>query len=165
MEKIELIEEFLREYGVNWVDRTIIETKETFLLKTEERRQAEETDFYIVKYTTLVVKLKDYDEEFKLNVGVDTTYFHIYDLENKLLKQYFEKEDLTDEWIKFCCKRKGLIYQLAVQKDILSAKEVVNYQAEDEIRIYINDVYKKRNKTFAKYDKLLEDIYKLINEQ
>ena len=51
MEKIELIEEFLREYGVNWVDRTIIETKETFLLKTEERRQAEETDFYIVKYT------------------------------------------------------------------------------------------------------------------
>lgn len=149
MEKIELIKEFLNKNSINWDGCIYDKTKEVVRLATEK-------DFNIRSRKTLMVNLNDNKQLIAISADIYLTQFVMYGIDYDYVDCYlmdedyqdlFEK-DLSKNWIRFCAKRKGLIYQLAVEK-VLKKKEMrIKSCSNKQIEI-LNDkinTIKKRTK-------------------
>ena len=127
MNKIELIDLFLKKYGITWNNKQVYDENVTGL------RKAKEEDFDKYKISVIPVSIPQLSmyEDIDLVLSVDLVSFISYGISfdtpscfavSDEFREILDENNLSKEWQSFCLKHKGLVYKKAVDNFVENSK-------------------------------------------
>ena len=160
MEKIELVKEFLKENTLVWDGMIYDKSKEVI-------REATEKDLNSLNFKTLMVKIQGLSGEqlIAIRVDINLTKFIIYGIDSDYIECYYIDErtqdllenNLSKDWIKFCSKNNGLVYQKALEKSLKEKINKINKSTSKQIE-KLNNKIEDLNKSRQEKIESLEDV-------
>ncbi len=149
---IESIKLFFNKLGIEW----------NGLIKTNNHkafREANVQDFDKIKMCTFVVKTKE-KGEFFIIAEIDEMNFNIYDIS---LKNQFDEivKDMSNEWIEFRLKTKGLIFATRLKKKCAEKRENIKAEHEKKKKQLLDKIEHLKKRLEYKEKETEEDLAKI----
>ena len=149
------IKEFLKQYNLDW-------TGDISTYYSTGFRKATEKDFNELDITTLLIKINENDFV-EVSIEIDLANFYIVSTqkrENAGIVKHIELEkikpnqDLSQEWINYQLKNRGMVYSAALKKYCENKKKK------------INDFYKEKEELLKiRAERLNKDIERIIKRK
>ena len=174
MDKIELIEKFLEEKGLIWVDRKVVAGMHSYY----ELIDATEFDFNRNAITQIPVKLKNNATNLVIDIAISVdilsfiTYGIAFDMPSCFAvsdeyRDILEENNLSEEWRSFCIKNKGMVYKIALDRYVEEQKRIASQNCHEATIKHINAIKKEtetKNAIFKMLNTLQEDVNKQYEE-
>ena len=124
-------------------------------------------DLNTLNFKTLMVKIQGLSGEqlIAISVDINLTTFNIYGIDSKYNDCYYIDEktkdllqcNLSKDWIKFCSKNRGLVYQKALEKSLKEKINKINKSTSKQIE-KLNNKIEDLNKSRQEKIESLEDV-------